>query len=59
MSISIVLDTEDCKEDNELCIFCQNPTAYWTVSREINRPVCPVCSLINNVSDVPNATYNY
>lgn len=59
MSISIVLDTEDCKEGNELCIFCGNPTAYWSVSIEINRPVCPVCSLVNGTEDILTAKFNY
>lgn len=43
----------------EHCIFCDEPTSYWTENKIINRPVCKLCSEINNEEDIPTAKYNY
>jgi hypothetical protein len=51
-----ILNTDGQMED---CIFCENQTCFWTEDIAINRPVCVVCSVSNNVSDIPNAKYNY
>lgn len=41
----------------EDCIFCGDETAYWDV--EVNRPVCPKCSVENEPEQIPNAKFNY
>lgn len=43
----------------EDCIFCGQETSYWTKSKIINRPVCPLCSVKNNEEDILKAKYNY
>ena len=48
---------DDPQEPFEHCIFCATPTAYWYIPA--NRPVCPVCSVCYNVSQIKSAPYNY
>lgn len=45
-------------EEKENCIFCNCETAYWT-SPKYNRPCCPMCSVLHNDSEIPDAPYGY
>jgi hypothetical protein len=44
-----------CQFEN--CVFCDKPTGWWHV--KTNRPVCKLCSEINNEEDILKAKYNY
>lgn len=60
MNIPITAEDEEMFENTgsyENCIFCDEPTKYWYVS--VNRPVCPVCSVLNSPGDISTAPYNY
>lgn len=58
MNITIHKEPEELSiSDMEYCIFCNEKTAYWHI--ESNRPVCPVCSVINKPEDINSAPYNY
>jgi hypothetical protein len=41
----------------EDCIFCGYETIHW--NKESNRPVCPLCSVVNEPEDITDAPFNY
>lgn len=53
----IPLHLIDDNEEMEDCVFCQFETLHWHI--ESNRPVCPLCSVANDVYDIQNAPFNY
>lgn len=60
MNIPIYQEPKELSQfGKERCIFCNHETIYWTIDPEINRPVCPLCSVVNNLSDIAKAPYNY
>lgn len=60
MNIPVVAESEEMHDVTgayEQCIFCNEETKYW--HEESNRPVCPVCSVVNTPADIVNAPYGY
>ena len=42
MAIKIEKEPENLGAPYELCIFCRNPTPYWSIEKDV--PVCPHCA---------------
>jgi len=53
MTIPIKEEPKDLHElPSEVCYFCQKNTRYWHL--KTNNPVCPMCSKIHRVIQLPN-----